>query len=388
METITHPTASSVALPTPPTPFPHWMLAEIYEQPETLARTLAHYAGPDGFREETASPIRAWIARQPQLLIAASGSSRHAGLFAEVLIEDLSTLPVDVEYASEYGYRTPRTRAGAGVAVISQSGETADTLAALRKSAAEGRPTLAITNVPGSTMARVADVSMPTLAGREYAIPATKSFTAQLLVLELLALLAAQTHGGLPAPALQQALTGLHALPELVHSQLDVWQQQGREAAEHYKGVSSFLFLGRGLHYPLAREGALKLKESAYVHAEAYPSGELKHGPNALVSEGTPLVMLATVDRDDPQSVLRHGKVVQLLRDMRAQGASVLAVANSGDDEVRSLATATVTVEPAPEPLLALCEVIPLQMFAYFAAVARGIDVDRPRNLVKAVVAE
>ncbi len=377
-----------MSIPAPPAPFPHWMPAEIHEQPETLARTLAHYVERERFLPETAGHIREWLVRQPQLLVAASGSSRHAGLFAEVLIEDLSTLPVDVAYASEYGYRTPRTRANAGVVVISQSGETADTLAALRKSAAEGRPTLAITNVADSTMAREADVSMPTLAGREHAIPATKSFTAQMLVLELLALLAAETHGGLPPDALRKALNGLHTLPELVARQLANWQAEAEAAAELYRGVSSFLFLGRGLHYPLAREGALKLKESAYVHAEAYPSGELKHGPNALVSEGTPLVMLATVDREDPQSLLRHAKVVQLLKDMRAQGASVLAVANRGDDEVRALAAATITVEPAPEPLLAICEVVPLQMFAYFAAVARGIDVDRPRNLVKAVVAE
>ena len=377
-----------MSISAPPAPFPHWMLAEIHEQPETLARTLAHYAKGEQFREETAGPIRNWMARQAQLLIAASGSSRHAGLFAEVLIEDMSTLPVDVEYASEYGYRTPKTRESAGVAVISQSGETADTLAALRKSAGESRATLAITNVAGSTMAREAEVSMPTLAGKEHAIPATKSFTAQLLVLELLALLAAQTHGGLPAPALGRALAGLETLPELIRSQLGAWAEQAEALAKQHSGASSFLFLGRGLQYPLAREGALKLKESAYVHAEAYPSGELKHGPNALVSEGVPLVMLATVDREEPQSVLRHAKVVQLLSDLRAQGATVLAVANRGDEQVRALATATITVEPAVEPLLAIAEVVPLQLFAYFAAVARGIDVDHPRNLVKAVVAE
>ncbi len=375
-------------LPAPPPPFPHWMLAEIYEQPDALRRTLERYVDDAGFREETAGPVRAWVARQRQLLIAASGSSRHAGLLAETLIEDVSALPVDVEYASEYGYRSPMARANAGVVVISQSGETADTLAALRKGAGEGRPTLAVTNVPESTMAREADVSMPTAAGREFAIPATKSFTAQLLVMELLALLAAETHGGLEKEALRRALAALQMLPELVRAQLNDWRSAAERVARSYSGAQSFLFLGRGVHFPIAREGALKLKESAYVHAEAYPSGELKHGPNALVSEGIPLLMIATADRGEEGSMLRHSKVVQLMRDLRAQGATVLAIANEGDEEVRSLATETMAVAAASEPLLAICEVVPLQMFAYFAAVARGIDVDRPRNLVKAVVAE
>ncbi len=375
-------------LPPPPAPFKHWMLAEIHEQPQTLARTLARYAEGTGFRDETAAPARDWIARQQQLLVAASGSSRHAGLVAEVLIEEISTLPVDVEYASEYGYREPKARSRAGMVVISQSGETADTLAALRKGAADGCDTLAITNVATSTMAREAGVSMPTEAGRELAIPATKSFTAQLLVLELLALLAAGSHGALPDAALTAALADLQTLPGLVASQLAGWQAAVEPIARQFSDRNSFLFLGRGVHYPIAREGALKLKESAYVHAEAYPSGELKHGPNALVSEGIPLVMLATHEPGNAQSLLRHGKVVQLMRDMRAQGATVVALANKGDREAADLATAVIEVEPANEPLLAICEVIPLQMFAYFTAIARGIDVDRPRNLVKAVVAE
>ncbi len=375
-------------LPAPPQPYPHWMLAEIHEQPETLAGTLALYAEGGRFREDAIGPVRAFIAAERQLLIAASGSSRHAGLLAELLIEDISTLPVDVEYASEYGYRDPRARLHAGLAVISQSGETADTLAALRKGTQEGRRTLAVTNVPGSTMACEAALSMPTAAGVERAIPATKSFTAQLVVLELLALLAAETHGGLAPGALDRALAGLDALPGAIARQLPLWQEQAAEAARRFSGAQSFLFLGRGLHFPIAREGALKLKESAYLHAEAYPSGELKHGPNALVGEGTPLFMLATADPSDEQSVLRHAKVLQLMRDLRAQGATILAVVNEGDREAASLADAVIPVAPASEPLLAIAETVPLQLFAYFAAVERGIDVDRPRNLVKAVVAE
>ncbi len=375
-----------LSLPAPPAPFPHWMLAEIHEQPQTLARTLGRYADGGRFREDAIAPVRHWLARQRRLLISGSGSSRHAGLVAEILIEDGSTLPVDVEYASEYSYRSPLARAHAGVVVISQSGETADTLQALRKGAEGGHTTLAITNAPDSTMAREADVSMPTEAGRELAIPATKSFTAQMLVLELLALLAGELHGG--EPELERSLARLATLPELVGEQLAAWGREAEAAAAAFQEARSFLFLGRGIHFPMAREGALKLKESAYLHAEAYPSGELKHGPNALVDEGTPLVMLATVDHANPESVLRYAKTLQLMRDMRAQGAAVLAVANRGDKDVPALAQATIFVEPAGEPILAICEVIPLQLLAYHAAVNRGIDVDRPRNLVKAVVAE
>ncbi len=368
--------------------YPHFMLAEIFEQPEARPWTLARYLEGDRFREEVAGPLRAWLAAQRQLLIAASGSSRHAGLYAETRIEDLSTLPVDVEYASEYGYRRPRARLEGGVLVISQSGETADTLAALRKGAEEGRPTLAVTNAADSTMAREATLSMPTAAGVERAIPATKSFTTQLVVMELLALLAAEAHGGIPEPELRAALAALGSLPELIEGQLEVWRQQMAEAARALAGAQSMLFLGRGLHFPIAREGALKLKESAYLHAEAYPSGELKHGPNALVSEGIPLCMLATAALSEPASVLRRAKVAQLMAELREQGAIVLAIANRGDDEVRRIAAHTVEVDPAPEALLAIAETVPLQLFAYYAALERGIDVDRPRNLVKAVTAE
>ena len=365
------------------------MLAEIFEQPQTLAATLALYTEADGrFREQAVAPVRAFLARQPHLLVAASGSSRHAGLLAEILIEDASSFHVDVEYASEYPYRTPRAQVNSSVVVISQSGETADTLAALRKAAAEGHATLAVTNVSSSTMAREADVSLPTAAGRERAIPATKSFTAQLLVMRLLSLLAAEQSGSLGAAELHARLAELQALPSLLEQQLAAWRQRLEAVAELYWNKQSFLFLGRGIHFPIAREGALKLKESAYLHAEGYPAGELKHGPNALVSEGTPLVVIATVDRADAESVLRYEKVLHLMRDMRAQGANMLVIGNEGDDEVPQLADAFIAVAPAAEASLAITETVPLQMLAYFIAVRNGIDVDRPRNLVKAVVSE
>ena len=372
-----------------PYPFAHWMLREIYEQPGTLSATVDHYVQGDVFQVDTCASALVWLASiQSKLVIAASGSSRHAGLFAELLIEDLSGIAVDVEYASEYCYRSEKSLTDAAVMVISQSGETADTLAALRKANLAGHATLAITNVEDSTMAREATASLPTLAGRERAVPATKSFTAQLLNLYLLALMSAEVRGAIDPAELGVRLWEVAQLPAKIEKQLKGWDDAMREVAGHYRAAKNFLFLGRGLHYSIAREGALKLKESAYLHAEGYPSGELKHGPNALVAEGTPLVMIATVDRSDVDSQLRYEKVVQLMRDMRAQGASVLAIANLGDDAVGELASHTVYVEECREALLAICEVIPLQLLASWMAVNNGIDVDHPRNLTKAVLAE
>ncbi len=372
-----------------PAPYAHWMLREIHEQPDTLAATLRRYVDGTAFRAEICDPVREWLrAAEAEIVIAASGSSRHAGQVAELLIEDRSGIAVDVEYASEYSYRSETALKDACVLVISQSGETADTLAALRKANAVGHRTLAVTNVASSTMAREASISFPTEAGRERAVPATKSFTAQLLNMYLLSLLAAEVRGTIGQAEQERLLAELNGLPELVRKQLAGWEQKVRGVAERFRSVSSFLFLGRGVHYPIAREGALKLKESSYLHAEGYPSGELKHGPNALVSDETPLVMLATVDRSDTESVERYDKVVQLMRDMKQQGARILAIANAGDSTVAALASELVEVDEASEPLLTICEVIPMQMLAYFMALGHGIDVDHPRNLSKAVLAE
>lgn len=369
-----------------PHPYPHWMLREIHEQPATLRATLARYVAEGKFREDTCGPLRTWLHDAGnEIVICASGSSRHAGMVAEILIEDASGMAVDVEYASEYTYRAERAVKNAAVMVVSQSGETADTLAALRRAVAAGHPTLAMTNVDGSTMAREATASFPTEAGRERAIPATKSFTAQLLNVYLLSLLAAEAKGiELPTVGLEE----LASIPGLIEEQLAGWEDSVRDVAARYKEATSFLFLGRGVHYPVAREGALKLKESAYLHAEGYPSGELKHGPNALVSEGIPLVMIATVDRQDEGSVARYEKVLALMDDMRKQGADILAVCNTGDAAVAGLATNIIEVKETREGLLPICEVVPLQMLSYFMAINNGIDVDHPRNLVKAVVTE
>ena len=367
--------------------FEHEILREIYEQPEALRRTLALYLNGDGLRPEVAARLKVWPSRGDEILIAASGSSRHSGLYAEILLEDLCGLAVDVEYASEYS-----CRGGNGdlrhpsVLVLSQSGETSDTLASLEEARRRGQKTLAITNAAASTMAHQADVSMPLAAGIEKALPATKSFTCQLAVLYLLALYEGSRLGRMDAAALAGHIARLRALPGALEAQLRGWHQQAAALARKYRDAATFLYLGRGIHYAIAREGALKLKEASYVHAEGYPAGELKHGPNALVSERVPLVVLATLDRELEASVKRYEKTLQLLRDLKAQGARVIAVANAGDAEIEAWASDCVRVEPASEYLLPILEVVPLQFFAYFMALEHGVDVDRPRNLSKAVV--
>jgi glucosamine--fructose-6-phosphate aminotransferase (isomerizing) len=362
------------------------MLREIYEQPAAILRTLDLYLDGPGFSSSAFAPIDRWLNPRGEVLIAASGSSRHAGLAAEIVLEDLCGLAVDVEYSSEYSCRPAANPRHPSVIVISQSGETSDTLAALHTARAGGQPTLAIANVHGSTMLREADAAMPLAAGPELAIPATKSFTCQLTAVYLLALYLAQRLDSPHAAQVETSMTELRALPARIDRQLDAWKAATAALAVKYADAESFLYLGRGVHYAIAREGALKLKEASYVQAEGYPAGELKHGPNALVSEHVPLVVVATVDRALDDSVLRYEKTLQLLADMRKQGARIIALANTGDREVASLATDCVFIEPAAEHLLPIPEVIPLQLFSYFMSLEHGIDVDRPRNLSKAVI--
>jgi glutamine---fructose-6-phosphate transaminase (isomerizing) len=369
--------------------FDHEMLREIYEQPEALRHTLGLYLENNSLKPQVAAMLASWAIPEGEILIAASGSSRHSGLAAEILLEDLCGLAVDVEYASEYSCRGANTKADLrhpSVLVLSQSGETSDTLAALHEAQLRGQKTLAITNAASSTMALEADVSMPLAAGVEKAIPATKSFTCQLAVLYLLALYEGVRLGRIDGGELGKHIRELQAVPDHIEAQLDGWRAQMAALAQKYKPANTFLFLGRGIHYAIAREGALKLKEASYVHAEGYPTGELKHGPNALVSDTVPLVVLATVDRELDASVFRYEKTLQLLRDMKAQGAKVIAVANRDDEEVKSLVSDCVYVDPAPEYLLPIEEVVPLQLFSYFMALEYGVNVDRPRNLSKAVV--
>ncbi len=366
--------------------FPHAMLREIYEQPDALRRTVAMYASGEALKSDIWSPAGAWSNPAGEVLIAASGSSRHSGLAAEVTLEDLAGMAVDVEYASEYSCRGGNPSHQPSVIVISQSGETSDTLAALREAQSLGQKTLAITNQETSSMAREATVSLPLGAGREYAIPATKSFTCQLAVLYLLALYEAQQRGHLDAAALSARITEVHSLSGSIEAQLESWEKQMASLANKYRTASTFLYLGRGVHYPIAREGALKLKEASYVHAEGYPSGELKHGPNALVSDRVPVVILATVDRNSQDSRRRYEKTLQLLADLQTQKATVLALSNAGDDDVARLVTDCVSIDPLSEHLLPIAEVVPLQLFSYFMALEHGVNVDAPRNLAKAVI--
>lgn len=371
------------------TELPHAMLREIYEQPDALRRTLDLYLAQGALRTEVARKLASWPNAAGEVLIAASGSSRHSGLYGEILLEDLCGLAVDVEYASEYSLRGGPAYIDIrhpSVLVLSQSGETSDTLAALDEARRQGHMTLAITNHAESTIAVEADVSMPLAAGIEVAIPATKSFTCQLAVLFLLALYEGAHLRRMDSAAISRHADELSSLPLVLASQLDAWRERAALLAREYAMASTFLYLGRGIHYAIAREGALKLKEASYVHAEGYPAGELKHGPNALVSDHVPVVVLATVDRALDASILRYEKTLQLLAEIKLEGAKVIAVCNAGDREVEPLVTDCIFIPQVCEYLLPLLEVVPLQLFAYFMALERGVDVDRPRNLSKAVV--
>jgi len=368
--------------------FPHAMLREIFEQPHAIAETLAAYASDACLREDVFLAARQALVGRDSILIAASGSSRHAGLAGEILFEDLAGIAVDVEYASEYIYRSTQTLRNPCFVVISQSGETADTSEALREAIARGSSTIAITNKPESSMARLAGCSLPTHAGIERAVPATKSFTTQLVVLSLLALYTARVRGRMTRAVVESHLDHLFSIPTAMREALPRWEKQLAGITDTLHKAETFLFLGRGVHYPIAREGALKLKESAYIQAEGYPTGELKHGPNALVNRNNPLVVLATCDPNAPDAVLRYEKTVNLVRDMHKQGAQIISIVTEGDTRIAELSDHTIEVPHAAEYVAPLYEVVPLQLLAYFMATARGIDVDNPRNLVKAVVQE
>lgn len=364
------------------------MLREIFEQPKAIADTLDAYADGTSLREDVFFSARQALVGRDSILISASGSSRHAGLSGEIIFEDLAGIAVDVEYASEYIYRSTQTLKNPCFLVISQSGETADTSEALREAVARGCSTIAITNRPESSMAKLASCSLPTLAGTERAVPATKSFTTQLVVLKLLSLYAARIRGRMTRAVVESHLAHLYTVPAALEAALPRWEKQVAQLSESLQTAETFLFLGRGVHYPIAREGALKLKESAYIQAEGYPTGELKHGPNALVNRQSPLIVLATCDPSAPDSVLRYEKTVNLVRDMNKQGADIISIVSDGDKRVSELSRVAIEVPQTAEYISPLYEVVPLQLLAYFMAVSRNIDVDNPRNLVKAVVQE
>jgi glutamine---fructose-6-phosphate transaminase (isomerizing) len=366
----------------------HLMRREIYEQPQAIAKTLDMHLSDDMIFPGELDAIESALLTFEKLIIAASGSSRHAGLAGEIMIEDLSGVAVDVEYASEYCYRSIHAAIDPIVIVITQSGETADTIAAQREALTRGVKTIAISNVSPATIPNEAGAALITGAGPELAIPATKSFTTQLVILYLMALFLARKRGRMTSEVTRTYLQRLSRLPKAIEQNLRTWDDLAeRFGAAHFQ-AEKFLYLGRGVHYAIAREGALKLKEISYAHAEGYPAGELKHGPNALVDEKLPVVVIATCDLADPDSVLRYRRTLDVMREVKSRRGPLVAVATEGDTEAGQIADQIFYVPAAPELLLPVVEVIPLQLFAYHVAVQKGYDVDHPRNLVKAVVTE
>lgn len=368
--------------------FAHAMRREIYEQPAAIARTLEQHLKNDIIFPGELHAIEGALLTFEKLIIAASGSSRHAGLAGEIMIEDLSGVAVDVEYASEYCYRSTHAAVDPIVMVITQSGETADTIAAQREALTRGVKTIAISNMPSTTIPREAGAALITGAGPEKSIPATKSFTTQVTILYLMALFLARKRGRMTSEVTRSYLQRLAQLPNAIESNLATWDKLAEQYGTSHFKAEKFLYLGRGVHYAIAREGALKLKEISYAHAEGYPAGELKHGPNALVDEKLPVVVLATCDRNDPDSVLRYRRTLDVMKEVRSRRGQLVAVATEGDTEVNAIADEVFYVPAAPELLLPILEVIPLQLFAYYVALKKGYDVDHPRNLVKAVVTE
>ena len=361
--------------------YPHYMLKEIFEQPQSIKNAMRGRLSDDD-----ATSVFGGLNLTPQelrsinrILLTACGTSYHAALVGEYLIEELAQIPVEVEYASELRYRNPPVKHGTLVFSITQSGETADTLAAQREMKRKGHPTLAICNVVGSTIAQEADGGIYLHAGAEVGVASTKAYTSQCVVLAMLAL-----HFGrlrhLSYSAGRIVIEGLHKLPDQIEKSLQCSSEVER-IAKKYAHCANFLYLGRQYNFPTALEGALKLKEISYIHAEGYPAAEMKHGPIALVDENTPSVFLV------PQGFV-YDKVMSNLEEIKARGGPVIAVVGEGDTWVREIADEVIEIPQVNEILQPMINVIPLQLLAYHIAVLRGCDVDRPRNLAKSVTVE
>jgi glucosamine--fructose-6-phosphate aminotransferase (isomerizing) len=369
--------------------FPHHMLKEIFEQPRGLRDTIAPRVSLDEglVRLDDVRITVDELCSLRRINIVASGTSRHAGMVGQYMIQDLANVPVDVDYASEFEYRNPLISRDELTIVITQSGETADTTAAQREAKAKGSRTIAISNVMDSTIAREADGVLYTHAGVEISIASTKAFTAQMAVLFLFAVYLGQVRGKLTREQVRRYIGELLELPAKTETVLESASEL-KTLADQYHQVADFLFLGRAVHYPVAMDGALKLKEVSYIHAEGYPTGETKHGPNAMIDENLPVVIIGTSDRNDEGSVLRYEKNVANIEGFKRQSARVIAIATEGDEEMGKLANHTVFIPRASELLSPILEIVPLQLFAYYMAVRKGLDVDRPRNLVKSVTLE
>jgi glucosamine--fructose-6-phosphate aminotransferase (isomerizing) len=370
--------------------YKHFMLKEINEQPRAIRDTTLGRVSletgqvflpdmqisPEEFRATTG------------ITIAACGTSWHAGLAGKFMIERLARLPVDVDYASEYRYRDPIPDSSMLGLLITQSGETADTIAAQQELIRKGSKTLAICNVVGAAITRAAQGTITTNAGPEIGVASTKAFTAQLTALFILSLYLAQQRGVISSADSLHYVTELSRIPAKLEELLRSVDDQCCTLAKSFSTANDFLYLGRGIHYPIALEGALKLKEISYIHAEGYPAGEMKHGPNALIDETLPVVCIATKDPTDPSSVLKYEKTLSNIQEVTARSGRVIAIAIEGDEDIAQLVEHVIHIPQAPELLLPILEVVPLQLLSYHIAVRRGCDVDQPRNLAKSVTVE
>ena len=362
--------------------YEHFMLKEIFEQPHTIYDCLRGRLDAKegtitmkGVQDNIEQLINA-----NRIIIIACGTSWHAGLIAEYVIEELCRIPVEVEYASEFRYRNPIVNKGDVIIAISQSGETADTLVAIEKAKENGAIIFGIVNVVGSSIARASHAGAYTHAGHEIGVASTKAFTAQLAVLTMLALKTAKQKGTISEEYYTKLLFELEAVPEKVEALLKNVDDI-KAIAEKYKGASDALFLGRGYNFPVALEGALKLKEISYIHAEGYPAAEMKHGPIALVDENLPVVFVATKDA-------YHAKIVSNIQEIKARKGKVIAVISEGDEIIPTMADDVFVVPAADEIIAPMISVIPLQLLSYYIGVAKGCDVDKPRNLAKSVTVE
>ena len=371
--------------------YKHFMQKEIFEQPRAVRDTLLGRISQDtgkiylGDMDITREQFRSF----QQVRIIACGTSWHAGLAGKFMIERLARLPVEVDYGSEFRYRDPILDARTLTICISQSGETADTIAAQREAKQKGSPTLAICNVMGSMITREAAGTILTHAGPEIGVASTKAFTSQLTALLLLAAYLGEVRGTLLPESAKLLLQEFTRIPHKIETVLQAEESSFYEnLARQFFRCTDFLYLGRGIHYPIALEGALKLKEISYIHAEGYPAGEMKHGPNALIDENLPVVVIATRDESDPASMTLYEKSVSNIKEVKARDGIVISIVTSNDHLAREASDHLIELPPAPELLVPLLEIIPLQLLAYHIAVRRGCDVDQPRNLAKSVTVE
>ena len=362
--------------------FDHFMLKEIFEQPETIFDCLrGRMDAKEGYiRMAGVDKNIDQLKNANRFIIIACGTSWHAALIAEYIIEELCRIPVEVEYASEFRYRNPIVNKGDVIFAISQSGETADTLVAIERAKENGAFIYGIVNVVGSSIARVSHAGAYTHAGPEIGVASTKAFTAQLAILTMIALKIAKEKGTIDQKRFLHLLNELHEIPEKVKIILES-NDQIKKLAKKYKNANNALYLGRGYNFPVALEGALKLKEISYIHAEGYPAAEMKHGPIALVDESLPVVIVATRDS-------YHEKIVSNIQEIKARKGQVIAVITKGDEIITGLADDVIEVPEADELVAPMLSTIPLQLLAYHVGVAKGSDVDKPRNLAKSVTVE